>query len=179
STILSHDPGCRLADFQARAGGLLEHLGIPARDIAAVRDTLAELHQRMLRVPRLGVTEVLIEVRIAKLPAEPGVVPEQERKQHHGQGKERDQQVGSPAGTAAGPGSRWSSPYADRMLDGLHADSGRTRTFDADPNAARAVSTGSRLPAPSINPASVTRRGASEAVSSGRSVWASRFGTKL
>src|ERR1019366_5537050 len=67
----------------------------------------------------------------------------------------------------------------DKISDGLHPGSARTRMFDAAESSARTASTAIRLPAPSIAPASVTRRGAREAVNSGRSVCPSRFGTKL
>src|SRR5450755_3243299 len=71
-----------------------------------VHHALAHLHQRVLGVTGLaGVGEVLVEIGIAQLSAEPGLVPEEKRKQHQRQSKQRDEEVSSSAGAAVSPRS--------------------------------------------------------------------------
>jgi hypothetical protein len=51
-------------------------------------EAFAELHEGVLGVTGLGgVGEVLVDVGIGELAAEPGVVPKQEREQDQGEGE--------------------------------------------------------------------------------------------
>ena len=80
--VLAHDPGRGLADLEIGTGGLRDHLRVPARDILAVRHALAQLHEGVLDVARLGaIGKVGVEVGIAELAAEPGVIPEEKGKE--------------------------------------------------------------------------------------------------
>src|SRR5476649_212256 len=75
------------------------------------REALADLHQRMLRVARLGaVRKVPVQIRVAQLAAEPGSIPEEKRERHQRQDEQRDQKVSSSAGTAVRRGRLWSHP---------------------------------------------------------------------
>ena len=70
---------------------------------------LAELDQGMLRAAGFGtIGEVPVQIGVAQFAAEPGVVPEEERKEHQEQREDRNQEVRFPAGTAVGRGGiRW------------------------------------------------------------------------
>src|ERR1022692_3712281 len=83
-----------------RTGRLGDHQRVPARRILTARNTLAQLHQSMLYVPRPGaVRKVGVELRIAELAPKPRVVPKQKREQQQCQRQQRDQYMGAPAGT--------------------------------------------------------------------------------
>src|ERR1035438_693843 len=101
--VLPHDPGSRLAEFQAGARGLPDHVGVPARDILMAGEAFAEVHQRVLGMTGLGgVGEVLVQIGIGELAAEPGVIPEKEREQDQGEREYRDQPICFAAGAAGG-----------------------------------------------------------------------------
>ena len=82
--VLAHHPGVRVAHFFDGMRGEANKFGIPSRGLrVAARDALANLHERMLDVARvLVVRQVLRDLLIGKLAAEPGVPPKKERKQH-------------------------------------------------------------------------------------------------
>src|ERR1017187_7722690 len=53
--VLAHDPGRGLAQLNQRAGGKLDHLGIPARGgWIATSHAFSHLHQRVLGMAGLG-----------------------------------------------------------------------------------------------------------------------------
>ena len=89
-----------LAQLNQRASGQLNYLRIPARHArVAARQALADLHQRVLLVPRLSaVGQIFRDLIVAQFAAEPGHVPEQEREQYQQQREERDQEIGALAG---------------------------------------------------------------------------------
>ena len=87
--VLAHDPRGGLADFEVGTGGLGDDLRVPASHVLTVRNAFAELYERMLYVAGLGaIGEIGVEVGIAELAAEPGVVPKQKGEQHEGQGEQ-------------------------------------------------------------------------------------------
>ena len=52
--VLAHNPGVSVANFLHGIGGQPNQFGIPLRDGSiVVRDAFADLHQRLLNVPRL------------------------------------------------------------------------------------------------------------------------------
>ena len=61
----------------------------------AAAETLADLHQRVLRFARFGsgVVEVLGNLRVGELAPKPGSIPEKEGEQHQEERECRDQQV--------------------------------------------------------------------------------------
>jgi hypothetical protein len=64
---------------------------------------LADLHEGVLGMSGLAaVGEIFIELRIGQLAAEPGLIPEKERKQNHQESEKRDKKVCFPAGAAVG-----------------------------------------------------------------------------
>ena len=91
--VLAHDPGRGLADLEIRDWRPRAiTCGYQRDDILTVRNALAQLHESVLDVARLGaIGKVGVEVGIAELAAEPGVVPKEKGKQDQGEGEERDQ----------------------------------------------------------------------------------------
>ena len=79
--VLTHDPGIGVADFLHRIFGEPNQVRIPLfGGGGAVRHAVAELHQRVLNVPRLlVVAKIFIQLVIGELASEPGIPPEKER----------------------------------------------------------------------------------------------------
>ena len=93
--VLAHDPGIGVADFLNRVRGQADDVWIPTRDTGVVtRYSLADLHQGMLDVTRFSIVlQVLDQLFVGKLPAEPGIPPEQKRHQDDQPGGKKEQEA--------------------------------------------------------------------------------------
>ena len=82
--VLPHHPCVGIAHFLYWMRCQTDQFRIPALDgRVATHDSFANLHQCVLDVPRAFVVrQVLRDLLIGKLPAKPGVPPEEEGKQH-------------------------------------------------------------------------------------------------
>jgi hypothetical protein len=97
--ILAHDPRRGLAQFDGGAEGLADDVGIPAGDVGAAGEALAELNEGMLGVAGMGgIGEISGELGVGEFAAEPGFVPEEEREQDKQESEEGDEEVGFLAG---------------------------------------------------------------------------------
>src|SRR5215510_5826333 len=91
--VLAHDPRVCVANFFYGVARKAHQLWIPAAHTGVVTGhALTNLDQRMLDVARLLlVPQVLGQLLVGKMAAEPRVPPEQEGHQHHQPGSKKKQ----------------------------------------------------------------------------------------
>src|SRR5215469_10815879 len=95
--VLPKHPGIGVADFLDLMRCQSDKVGIPlGRSSVASRHTFAHLDESMLNVPRMHiVAQILGDLLIREMTAEPGIPPEQER--HKDDEPSRDQEQNSVA----------------------------------------------------------------------------------